>query len=483
MAKTLRRFFPFSSGRKFYRCQCLVALFQLQGLLMSPKPKDARRKPSRVMTDGKTPETAKKKKSQTAAQSKKVTKSGKKAKPPKIDLDQLGELPRHPSADRIFLIARDPHLLYCYWDIDISRHPGGPTYLRTFVGSEESPEAELPVTFESRGHELPARQAGSRYTVELGYLRGTQWNCLARSATVETPPDHMAEAISTTFSTLAWPSGHASTRRTNPSDQFAPPLLAELPQQYRRILEMLLGEDLLDELSSASFSSEEISSRIHLHLEELLSSGSASELLARIPGALATISSSSEDSAHLPTLTASGLTRWTRETLSSFAPETSWSSWISSWIPSTPEASGLLVSSWTEGPGSHFLSSWMSGMSASGSELSHLSSLSSLSSWSSPPENLSSPSPPGHDARQLRTDIFLEGRTHPGVRIIIDGHPVPIQPDGSFRYHLAFGETGASCEAHLVTNAPNATESRRAKLQLDHKTDLVLETVHASKAP
>ncbi len=49
----------------------------------------------------------------------------------------------------------------------------------------------------------------------------------------------------------------------------------------RVVLEALLGKDLIDNLSSGAFSSEEIEGRIRQHLEEKLSSGNASELLAK----------------------------------------------------------------------------------------------------------------------------------------------------------------------------------------------------------
>jgi len=327
-------------------------MFQIKCLLMSPKPKDARRKPSRVSTDGKFPAPPKKKKSKKAVKAIKTTKSDQEQKPSKDNLDQLGELPRSHGADRIFLIARDPHRLYCYWDIDISRHPGGPTYLRAFVGSEESPESELPVTFETRNHELPARQAGSRYTVELGYHRGKQWHCLARSATVETPPDHMADAPGTTFTTIPWPAKGSSSRGSQPSDQPVPPPLTDLPPQHRRILEVLLGKNLLRELSSASFSSD-------------------------------------------------------------------------------------------------------------------------LSSWGGHSERLSSPGPLDDEALQLRADVFLEGRTRPGTYLTIDGRPVPVHPDGSFRHHFTFGDPDGSHAVSLVAAASDEMESRRITLRLDRKTDLV----------
>ena len=103
-----------------------------------------------------------------------------------VDLDHLGELPQSYGSDTIFLIAQEPHWLFTYWDIDISRHPGGKTFLRVYE-NEKTIEAEIEVPFETRNWYIPVKQAGAKYTVEIGYNRGTVWNVIARSYTIETP--------------------------------------------------------------------------------------------------------------------------------------------------------------------------------------------------------------------------------------------------------------------------------------------------------
>ena len=103
-----------------------------------------------------------------------------------VDLDQLGELPQSYGSDTIFLVAQEPHWLFTYWDIDISRHPGGKTFLRVYEG-EKTVEAEIEVPFETRNWYIPVKQAGTKYTVEIGYNRGSVWNVIARSYTIETP--------------------------------------------------------------------------------------------------------------------------------------------------------------------------------------------------------------------------------------------------------------------------------------------------------
>ncbi|MFZ4681125.1 MAG: DUF4912 domain-containing protein, partial [Terrimicrobiaceae bacterium] len=83
--------------------------------------------------------------------------------PKTSDLDRLGELPRSYGTDTIFLVAQEPHWLFTYWDIDISRHPGGQTFLRVYEG-EEAVETEIEVAFETRNWYIPVKTAGSKYT-------------------------------------------------------------------------------------------------------------------------------------------------------------------------------------------------------------------------------------------------------------------------------------------------------------------------------
>ncbi len=78
-----------------------------------------------------------------------------------VDLDQLGSLPQSYGSDTIFLVAQEPHWLFTYWDIDISRHPGGQTFLRVYEG-EKTVEAEIEVPFETRNWYIPVKQAGSQ---------------------------------------------------------------------------------------------------------------------------------------------------------------------------------------------------------------------------------------------------------------------------------------------------------------------------------
>ncbi len=102
---------------------------------------------------------------------------------------------------RFFLVAQEPHWLFTYWDIDITRHPGGKTLLRVYE-SEEVLEAEIEVPFETRNWYIPVTKAGSNYVVEIGYYRGDVWNPLARSVGIQTPPEGLSESDKFDYATI-----------------------------------------------------------------------------------------------------------------------------------------------------------------------------------------------------------------------------------------------------------------------------------------
>ena len=115
------------------------------------------------------------------------------------DYENLGELPRSYGGAFLFAIARDPHTLFVYWDIDWATTFGDTppadrkVHLRVLwhEGIEESTAAVEPL---AGSHLLPALHARSSYRVEIGYYSPENvWNSVAISAAVITPPDDVAE--------------------------------------------------------------------------------------------------------------------------------------------------------------------------------------------------------------------------------------------------------------------------------------------------
>lgn len=118
---------------------------------------------------------------------------------PGRDYENLGELPRSYGGAFLFAIARDPHTVFVYWDIDWPAVFGDTppvdrkVHLRALwhEGIEESAAAVEPM---AGSHLLSVAQARSCYRIELGYYAPENiWNSVALSAAVMTPPDDVAE--------------------------------------------------------------------------------------------------------------------------------------------------------------------------------------------------------------------------------------------------------------------------------------------------
>jgi hypothetical protein len=115
------------------------------------------------------------------------------------DFENLGELPRSYGGAFLFAIARDPHTLFAYWDIDWAEVFGDnppadrKAHLRVLwhEGIEESTAAVEPM---AGSHIISVKHARSSYRVEIGYYAPDDvWNSVAFSANVITPPDDVAE--------------------------------------------------------------------------------------------------------------------------------------------------------------------------------------------------------------------------------------------------------------------------------------------------
>ena len=116
-----------------------------------------------------------------------------------LDFENLGELPRSYGGAFLFAIARDPHTLFAYWDIDwtevFADNPPADrkAHLRILwhEGIEESTAEVEPLAGSQLISVLHAR---SSYRIELGYYAPNEvWNSVAMSDAVVTPPDDVAE--------------------------------------------------------------------------------------------------------------------------------------------------------------------------------------------------------------------------------------------------------------------------------------------------
>jgi hypothetical protein len=444
--------------------------------------------------------------------------------PPAAAFDDLGALPRSYGIDTLFLIAQEPHWLFTYWDIDISKHPGGPTFLR-YCHENGNAEGEIEVPFETRNWYIPVQHAAHRYFVEIGFYRGTAWNPIARSVTVETPPERISVSDNFDFATVPFhltfqnlvEQIQASLRagetllETLAKLQHRGDLSAfgglplQLSSDQRNLLETILGPKLLEELAASGLSSEEMQSRIRAYLEERLHSEGAGELIGQINAVLplsSLFSGGFAPAGASEILGSESVTSWSAAAFSSWAAETlsSWmtaavSSWsaaeTSSWsaAPSGLESAGAALSSgafasWLQRAesswGAAALSSWLQAAQASWFQAAQASwAEAALSSWSAAPESswlaagssswggsesigsFSLPTDRGFFLR-LNGEVVFHGAADPSARVTVGGKEIALNPDGTFRCHFSF--PSEDCEIPIIATAPDGQEIRRATL-------------------
>ena len=335
---------------------------------------------------------------------------------------------------------------------------------------------------------------------------------------------------------------------------FGSDALANTSPEQRHILEVLFGQNLLQEISSRTLSSQEVETRVRRHFEEMLNSQAPissfsreqwraaqsslfsafhafsshgvtswgpAELSSWAAAVLSSWAAASESSAgwrgEVPSSWASGgesswggsaLASWFKGVESSWAQaaitswlqaaESSWgqagaaswlkgieSSWpqaVSSWLEKAQSSwAESSVSSWLQGGQSSWaqaaLSSWLQGAQSSWAQAALSSwseasvtswSQSAITSWSGASEWVSSFMQPRRFFMHVNAEVIFYGGTDPHAKVTIDGKPVTLNPDGSFRYHFIFPD--GVYEIPIVAISPDGKESRSAVLRFERAT-------------
>lgn len=132
------------------------------------------------------------------------------------DYENLGELPRSYGRPVLFGIARDPHTLFAYWEIDWQRAFGNKppsdrkVHLRV-MSDDGSEETKVTVEPFAGNHCVAVSQARSTYRIELGYHEPAEvWNSVATSDAIATPPDDVSENAAVDVATIPF---HLSFQR------------------------------------------------------------------------------------------------------------------------------------------------------------------------------------------------------------------------------------------------------------------------------
>src|SRR6185369_8665670 len=104
---------------------------------------------------------------------------------------------------RLWVVARDPHWLFAYWEFDPTEHPGvrgadGTQHVFLRVSRGDGTVETTIEILPSVGHwYVPVSQADCDYTAELGYFApGGVWAFVAHSGATRTPPLNGKERLS-----------------------------------------------------------------------------------------------------------------------------------------------------------------------------------------------------------------------------------------------------------------------------------------------
>ncbi len=370
-------------------------------------------------------------------------------KPAQSDIDNLGDLPRGYGDERIFVVAQEPHWLFCYWDYNLTDGHAGQIFLRHSRQGAAEHEGETRIPDGTNSWYLAVREADASYAVELGHYDKGAWKSLVRSGAVLTPRDTLAG--------------------------FGDPVFANMPFHvtFQQLVEKLRGE--MREGESLAQTLALLQQRGDLPLGQLTSS----QRIA-LDALLGT---------QLGSLTSGDLGRFLSSPGASlfsggFAPS-SWgggASWggasrgeaLSSWGESSGGISsgflallGLVGASWSGGALSSALSSWSSAALSNWAS----SAISSWgqASWGAESSWLSSwPTAPRGFFMHVNAEVIFYGGTHPDAKVTVGGREIGLRPDGTFRYHFVFPD--GEFEIPIVATSPDGKETRRAVLRFERAT-------------
>jgi uncharacterized protein len=335
--------------------------------------------------------------------------------------EELGQLPESYGVNDIFLIARDPQWLFTYWDIDWSSFPANAAkdgakkiFLKVFENDRE--EATIEVNPEAKNWYIPVSMPATTYRVEIGYTGAKgKWTSIARSGSATTPADALSGEESAEYATLPF---HLTFQR-----------LVDIVKAAMEQGETLVGalSRLQGEGRKLAFAPGKAPDWTH-EQREILIAMLGSELVDRVGLGSAEIDQilRKELKQKLHTESASELA-----------------------------AKGL----W--GPG---VSSLFSGIGLWGPEVTSLFS-GVGASWSAQPFS-------EKKAREffmhVNAEVIFYGGTHPDAKVTIDGKPIALNADGTFRFHFKFPD--GDYDIPIVAVSPDKVETRSATLSFKRAT-------------
>lgn len=366
-----------------------------------------------------------------AARETKTRRKAPASKSGKSDIDALGELPRSYGGESIFVVAQEPHWLFCYWDYALTDGLNHEILLRHSRLDAGQHEGEVRVPTGTNSWYLAVNEADARYTVELGFYNKGKWERLTRSSVVLTPRDTLAGLGDPIFANMPF---HATFQ--------------QLVEKLRG--EMREGESLAEALARLQACGEltvgKLTSAQRIALDTLLGTQLGSLTSGDLGRMLSSPGASLFSGGFIP---------------SSWGGAASWSEAPGGISSGFLALLGLVGASWGAAPGASWLggASWAAAAVSSWGQASWGAESSWMSSWRSAPRGF---------FMHVNAEVIFYGGTHPDAKVTIDGKPVTLGADGSFRYHFVFPD--GEYEIPIVATSPDGVETRRAVLRFERAT-------------
>lgn len=308
--------------------------------------------------------------------------------------EDLGSLPTSYGSKSLFLVARDPQWLFCYWDIDWNEYPpdrlrDGKVLLKLYDVADGSEVYSAEVSPDARNWYISAGRGNATFYCELGFVnQAGQWEQIVRSNDATTPSDAISDQTADIFATVPYHLafqkmldmvGAVRTEgesllsvlaRVQGEGRKLAFVLGQVPDwtdEQRRLLATLLGNNFEEMMKLGSA---EIDRLLRKQLQHQLFSEAASGLWpSEITGGAASLFSGMGFSL------SSWLASW-----SAAAGIGETSSWLSSWLGGAEVgAFASWLASWPGAAESREISSWLASWPGAAAPSSALSSW--LASW------------------------------------------------------------------------------------------------------
>lgn len=336
------------------------------------------------------------------------------ASEPNPEFEYLGELPASYLEDQIFLVARDPRWLFCYWDFDWSRYPttvmryGIAQFFLKIVAASGVEETTVEIQPEARNWYVPVGKPDTTYTAELGHFsKDGSWHGIVKSAAAHAPADNLSAEAIADFATVPL--------------QLSFHRLVELVED-----QMIAGESLLEAVARITGEGRKVS----------FGTGSAPDWTDEQRALLAALLGHSlTDRMGLGSAEIDQLLR--KELQEKLHSET---------------ASGLSES-------------FMELPTGAPTSLFSGASLGLGASWSAQPFSVKRER---SFFMHVNAEIIFYGGTHPDATVWIEGKKIQLSPDGTFRYHFTLPDGDFTIP--IVAESADQVEQRSATLSFARGT-------------